>query len=83
MPSTQLWRVARVAAHLDVSKKQVYALIRQGCLKAMQISPRGIRVLRSSVDTYIHESLRAERTRRREVEEQVSTGRIPASSPRH
>ena len=63
-PSTELWRVARVAEHLDVSKKRVYALIHEGQLEMMRLSQRGTRVTRRSVDEYIRQRLRSERRRR-------------------
>ncbi len=63
-PSNELWRVTRVATHLDVSKKRVYNLIREGRLEAMRLSPRGTRVLRRSVDALIRDRLRVERVRR-------------------
>lgn len=62
-PTTELWRVARVARHLDVSKKRVYALIRAGQLDALRLSRRGTRVLRSSVDAFVRQRLRVERAR--------------------
>lgn len=62
--STELWQVGRVATHLDVTKKRVYALIQEGKLETMRLSPRGTRVLRRSVDAYVLERARSERQRR-------------------
>jgi hypothetical protein len=63
--STELWRVGRVATHLDVTKKRVYALIQEGNLETMRLSPRGTRVLRRSVDAYVLDRARSERRRRK------------------
>jgi excisionase family DNA binding protein len=68
-PSTELWRVARVATHLDVSKKRVYTLIQEGQLETMRLSRRGTRVLRRSVEEYVRRRLRAEAERRRMLAE--------------
>jgi excisionase family DNA binding protein len=62
--TTELWRVAHVARHLDITKKRVYALIQDGDLEALRLSPRGTRVLRRSVDEYVRKRLRSERFRR-------------------
>jgi excisionase family DNA binding protein len=66
-PSTELWSVPRVAAHLDVGKKRVYNLIHEGRLESLRLSLRGIRVFRRSVETYIRERARDERHRRQRM----------------
>jgi hypothetical protein len=57
-PSTELWRVARVAQHLDVTKKRVYTLIAEGHLEAMRLSPRSLRVTRRSVERLVQNRTR-------------------------
>jgi excisionase family DNA binding protein len=47
------WRVTRVAAYLDVSKKRVYQMIDEGKLEAVSVGPRGTRVLRASIDRFL------------------------------
>ena len=67
MEPLELWKVARVAAHLDVTRKRVYTLIAEGRLEAMRLSRRGLRVTRRSVEAYVQEGLRRERRRREEA----------------
>lgn len=61
---SELWRVARVAAHLDVSRKRVYHLIREGRLEAVRLSRRSVRVMRRSVEAFVREAARRERWHR-------------------
>ncbi len=49
----QLWRVRRVAKLLDVSKKRVYQMVREGKLKAISLGPRSMRVTKESVDLWM------------------------------
>ncbi|MBN1476490.1 excisionase family DNA-binding protein [Candidatus Sumerlaeota bacterium] len=61
---TELWQVSRVAAHLAITKRRVYTLIEEGKLETVRLGPRGVRVLRRSVDAYVLEQVRLERWRR-------------------
>jgi excisionase family DNA binding protein len=60
----ELWRVARVAQHLDVSRKRVYHLIREGRLEAVRLSQRSVRVMRRSVDGFVRDAARREKWHR-------------------
>jgi excisionase family DNA binding protein len=57
------WRVARVAAHLDVSRKRVYQLVGEGQLEAVRVGPRMMRILLPSLERYIEGRRRAEAER--------------------
>lgn len=48
------WRVSRVARHLDVSRKRVYQMVREGKLEAVRMGPRGLRVLVPSIEAYLN-----------------------------
>jgi excisionase family DNA binding protein len=58
---SELWTVARVARHLDVSKKRVYQLIAAGRLESLRLSARGTRVTRESVEAYLASLLERQR----------------------
>jgi hypothetical protein len=58
---SELWTVARVARHLDVSKKRVYQLIHLGCVDSLRLSPRAIRITRVSVERYLERQLAHQR----------------------
>lgn len=47
------WKVASVAKYLEVSKKRVYHLIQEGKLEAVRLSPRSIRIKKSSIEKYV------------------------------
>jgi excisionase family DNA binding protein len=53
----ELLPVARVAAHLGVSRKRVYQLIEAGRLESLRLGPRGLRVPRASVEQYLKSML--------------------------
>ena len=55
---SELWTVARVARHLDVSKKRVYQLIQAGRIESLKLSPRTTRVTRESVERYLENLLK-------------------------
>ena len=59
-----LMRVPRVAQVLDVTKKRVYKLIRDGRLEVIKIGPRGTRVTRESLDAYIRRLIQNSRFER-------------------
>lgn len=50
-------RVVCVARRLNISPKRVYQLIREKRLAAVKFGPRQTRVLRASLDEYIHERM--------------------------
>ena len=52
-PGMDYWRVERVARYLDVTRKRVYQLIEEKKLVALRLSPRNMRVLRSSIEQYL------------------------------
>lgn len=52
-PLQVCWRVKTVARYLDVSRKRIYQMIREGKLDAVSVGPRGIRVLVSSIDRFL------------------------------
>ena len=49
----ELWRVYRVAKLLDVSRKRVYQMVREGKIDKVTLGPRSMRIVRSSVDRFI------------------------------
>jgi|GEM_PF-1713398 len=53
----ELFRVNRVSAILDCSKKHIYRLIKEGKLAALQFGPRQTRVTRESIERYVRERL--------------------------
>ncbi len=54
-PTALTLRVAEVAAELQISTSQVYALIQSGRLRPVRIGKRGTRVARSELDRFIRE----------------------------
>jgi len=76
MTMSELWTVARVARHLDVSKKRVYQLIQAGRVESLKLSPRTTRVTRESVERYLAELLK------RQYEELGLDIKPAASGPR-
>ncbi|MBN1902542.1 helix-turn-helix domain-containing protein [Candidatus Sumerlaeota bacterium] len=54
----ELYRIERVAKILDCNRKNVYYLIQQGKLKALRMSPRRTRILKSSLEEYINEGIK-------------------------
>lgn len=51
----EAWRVWRVARALDVSRRRIYQLVREGRLQAIRLGPRQMRILRTSLEAYIEE----------------------------
>lgn len=49
----QLTRVWRVAKELDVTKKRVYQMVKEGKLEAVNLGPRSMRITRSSICAFI------------------------------
>ena len=49
----ELWRVYRVAKVLDVSKKRIYQMVREGKLDAVRLGPRSMRITRESLDRFV------------------------------
>ena len=49
----ELWRVDRVARHLDISPKRVYQLVQEGHLHAVRLGPRQTRIARASLTAFI------------------------------
>lgn len=47
------WKVAKAAKFLDVSKKRIYNLIQEGRLEVVRLSPRSIRIKKSSIINYV------------------------------
>jgi excisionase family DNA binding protein len=60
---TTCMRVVRVAERLDISKKRVYQLVREGRLEAVRFGPRMMRILTPSLERYVAERKRAEAER--------------------
>lgn len=52
-PDDELMRVRAVGEMLDTSDDKVRALFREGVLKGTRLSPRNIRIFRSSVEELI------------------------------
>ena len=52
-PSAMLVRVYRVAKALDVSKKRIYQMVREGKLSAVRLGPRSMRITRDSIDDFL------------------------------
>ncbi len=56
-----LTTVTMVAKQLSVSNKRVYQLINAGRLDSLRVSPRAIRITRSSVERFIKEQVTEEK----------------------
>lgn len=54
----QLTRVWKVARELDVSKKRVYQMVREGKLEAVRLGPRSMRITRESLQAFLEKAAR-------------------------
>lgn len=61
MLQQQLWRVYRVAKLLDVSKKRIYQMVREGKISAVKLGPRSMRITTESIDDFISRSTKENR----------------------
>lgn len=56
-----LTTVPLVAKQLSISKKRVYQLVQEGRLESLRLSPRTLRITRSSVDRFINDRVAEEK----------------------
>ncbi|MFP4380935.1 MAG: helix-turn-helix domain-containing protein [Candidatus Sumerlaeia bacterium] len=62
MSISKMSRVWKVAKELDVSKKRIYQMVQEGKLDAVRLGPRSMRITRESIDRFIEEGRRRNRS---------------------
>ncbi len=53
----QFTYIRKAAQELCCTERHIYDLIKSGKLKAIRLGPRGLRVLKSTIDAYIKKNM--------------------------